>query len=181
MSATTDSQTLGQLADNSERLMQLFIRARAQLLDRARQDVDWADQLLISTLVRQGPMRAKDLAEQLQSDPSTVSRQVAQLVREGFLERLADAHDGRASLLRPTAKARRVVADRKQVRNAHFRRMLRHWDPADRERFAALLGRFVEDFEAYRQQLADNGWQLDRPAEQDGTSGRATGHSGQPA
>src|SRR3954453_9400041 len=118
--AAPQTDRISQLADNSARLMHLFARARAQLLAKARQDVDWAAQLLISTLVGQGPMRAKELAEQVQLDPSTVSRQVAQLVRDGFVERLADAHDGRASLLRPTAKAQRAVIERKQIRDEHF-------------------------------------------------------------
>jgi DNA-binding MarR family transcriptional regulator len=168
MTATYQAECVGQLADSSERLMHLFVRARAQLLDKARHDVDWAAQLLISTLVRQGPMRAKDLAEQVQSDPSTVSRQVAQLVRDGLVERLADAQDGRASLLRPTARARRMVTERKQIRNEHFQQMLADWDPADCERFATLLGRFADDFETYRGRLADSGWTLDRPDERAG-------------
>ena len=45
------------------------------------------------------------LAAAVHSDPSTVSRQVAALVRAGLIERQADPEDGRASVLVPTPVA----------------------------------------------------------------------------
>ena len=68
----------------------------------------------------EGPMRAGALAECLQSDPSTVSRQVAALVKDGLLERRADPADGRASLLVLTAKADAVLAEHDRIRLDYF-------------------------------------------------------------
>jgi DNA-binding MarR family transcriptional regulator len=57
---------------------------------------------LLALLVRQGPARSRDLAQAVCLDPSTVSRQVEQLVRAGHVVRTADPHDGRATLLQAT-------------------------------------------------------------------------------
>ncbi|WP_052457088.1 MULTISPECIES: MarR family winged helix-turn-helix transcriptional regulator [unclassified Streptomyces] len=152
------------LAEGVERLMNLFVRTRAHMLDKARHDVVWSAQLLMGTLVTHGPMRLKELAGLVQSDPSTVSRQVAQLVRDGFVERRADAVDGRASLLLATDKARQAVADRKQLRDLHYDRMLHTWNSHDRNQLSALLMRFIDDFETYKTALAGTDWTTVRPA-----------------
>ena len=126
--------------------MRTFNRARQQFLARARHNVEWSSQLLISAVVNDGPLRAGALAEMVQSDASTVSRQVAQLVKDGYLERRADPHDGRASLLVATAQGHELHRDHMQVRNEHFRRMLDQWSERDVRRFSALLHRFTDDF-----------------------------------
>ena len=60
--------------------------------------------ILLKTLVLNGPTRSSALAAAVHSDPSTVSRQVAALVRDGLLERQADQEDGRASLIAATVQ-----------------------------------------------------------------------------
>ncbi|MEW2544943.1 MarR family transcriptional regulator [Streptomyces sp. NPDC047002] len=166
--ATPDDSTrpdpTARLAEGMERLMHLFLKARQHMLDKARNDVDWSTFLLMGAVVAQGPLRVKELAELVQSDPSTVSRHVAQLVRDGFLERHADAVDGRASLLTATAKARDAVDERKQRRNRHYEQMLHSWDDAERGRLATLLDRFADDFQTYKTSLADSDWAPARPA-----------------
>lgn len=137
---------IDELATTFSRLMRTFNRARQQFLARARHNVEWSSQLLISTVVNEGPLRASALAELVQSDASTVSRQVAQLVKDGYLERRADPADGRASLLVATAQGRELHQDHMQVRNEHFQRMLDHWSERDVRRFSALLSRFTDDF-----------------------------------
>jgi DNA-binding MarR family transcriptional regulator len=146
------------LAEVVERLMHLFMKTRQQMLDKARQDVDWSTMLLLGALVSHGPMRVKELAGLVQSDPSTVSRHVAQLVRDGFLERHADADDGRASLLITTDKARQAVDRRKDQRDLHYEQMLHAWDGEDRKQLATLLDRFLDDFLTYKNTLAGPGW-----------------------
>jgi DNA-binding MarR family transcriptional regulator len=93
-------------------------------------------------------MRSGELAEHVQADPSTVSRQVAALVKEGLLERRADPEDGRASLLVLTEKAGEVLRRHDEIRNQHFAQMLSGWSERDLRRFAALMCRFTNDFEA---------------------------------
>ena len=139
-------QDIDELATTFSRLMRTFNRARQQFLARARHNVEWSSQLLISAVVNDGPLRAGALAEIVQSDASTVSRQVAQLVKDGYLERRADPDDGRASLLVATSQGRDLHRDHMQVRNEHFQRMLDQWSERDVRRFSALLQRFTDDF-----------------------------------
>ena len=63
------------------------------------------------------------------ADPSTVSRQVASLVKAGLVERQADPDDGRASILVPTelgrAKVREHSAAPRRDPEARHRRLVR--------------------------------------------------------
>jgi DNA-binding MarR family transcriptional regulator len=142
------------LADGIERLQHVLGRARAQSLDRARGDVEWSRLIAMKALVTHGPLRASALAELVRSDPSTVSRQVAQLVAEGYIERCSDPIDGRASVLIATAKAQRAVDEQRKVRDTHYQQMLAGWSTDDRDRLANLLTRFTDDFETYRDSVA---------------------------
>jgi len=137
-------------------LMRTFIRARRQFLAKAQHNVEWSAQLLISCVVNEAPVRASVLSEIIESDPSTVSRQVAQLVKDGYLERRADPDDGRASLLVPTERGLDLHREHLRVRNAHFARMLGEWDEGDLRQFSALLRRFTADYEKKRKTWFDD-------------------------
>ena len=97
-----------------------------------------------------GPMRSSVLADLVETDPSTVSRQVATLVRQGLLERRADQDDGRAVLLHPTAEAMLRHDQHLRLREAHYREMLAGWSAQDQRLFAELLARFTDSFDVYR-------------------------------
>jgi DNA-binding MarR family transcriptional regulator len=130
------------VADSLVSLVRSFQRARARLKD----DVEWSSQVLLRHLAA-GPMRAATLAETAQLDPSTVSRQVAALLKQGLLERTADPDDGRAALLTLTARARDVLAERDRWRLDQFARMLAGWQDSEVRQFAELFARFVGDFD----------------------------------
>jgi DNA-binding MarR family transcriptional regulator len=117
---------------------------RAQLLTLARDDVDWSAHLLITKVAVEGPIRLSALAEMVQSDPSTVSRQVAALVKEGYLERRADPEDGRASLLVVTELGEQLHAQHRRLRSEHYQRMLADWTDAECRSFADLMNRFAD-------------------------------------
>ncbi len=159
---------VAELAGSVTRLLHLFSRARARVLDSARYDVEWSAQVLLSTLVVHGPMRAGALADRLQSDPSTISRQIGALAREGMVERRADPEDGRASLLVATDKARAVHGHHLEDRKTHFRAMLADWDDHDCVQLATLVARFNDDFEKYKNTLAVERW--NRPTGREGRS-----------
>ncbi|MGQ0837176.1 MarR family winged helix-turn-helix transcriptional regulator [Actinokineospora sp.] len=111
--------------------------------------VDRSSIVLLKALAALGPSRSSVLAEAVHSDPSTVSRQVAGLVKDGLIERRADPGDGRASLLAVTDDG----LARLQAQRARFAlslaRMVSHWDPADIDRFVELFERFLADHENY--------------------------------
>lgn len=136
------------VADTFTRLMRTFIRTRTQVLAAAAHDVEWSAHLVLKALENEGPLRSSRVAEMLRSDPSTVSRQVAALVRDGLIERRADPEDGRACLLALTDKADDVLSRHDKIRHQHFDQMLANWNERDLHKFASLLERFTEDFEA---------------------------------
>lgn len=146
---------IAELASTVSHLMRTFARARQQFLAHARTNVEWSAQLLISAAVNEGPLRVSALAEIVQSDVSTVSRQVAPLVKDGYLERRADPTDGRASLLVATPQGLELHQEHLKVRNEHFRRMLDEWNERDVRRFSALLRRFTDDFSESRKAWFD--------------------------
>jgi DNA-binding MarR family transcriptional regulator len=135
------------VADNAVELIRSFNRVRARLLAAAAHDVEWSAHVVLRCVATEGPIRASALAEFIQSDPSTVSRQVAALVKEGLLERRSDPEDGRASLLVVTDRAQEVLAEHAEIRLNHFALMLHDWSGSDLRRFAAMLKQFNSDFE----------------------------------
>ncbi|HET8583833.1 MAG TPA: MarR family transcriptional regulator [Jatrophihabitans sp.] len=156
---------VAEVADNVAALMRSFGKARARLLAAAEHDVEWSAHMLLKILHNEGPMRAGAVAECLRSDPSTVSRQVASLVKDGLLERRSDPDDGRASLLVLTDKADAVLAEHDRIRNEHFAQMLDDWSDTDLHRFAALLQRFTRAHEA-----ANDNWISERVGARTGTA-----------
>jgi DNA-binding MarR family transcriptional regulator len=137
------------VADNISHLMRSFERAKQQYLAAAKHDLEWSSHVLISHLVLCGPIRASALAERVRSDPSTVSRQVAALVKDGLIERTADPDDGRACLLAATDKGRVAHRAHMRTRNEYFARMLAHWSERDCRRLAELLQRFTADYDEF--------------------------------
>jgi DNA-binding MarR family transcriptional regulator len=148
--------TADELADADElsgqliRLVKLIDRAHAQYQAEHPDAVERATFHLLVHLVKDGPRRAGALAEAVCSDPSTISRQVAQLVRLGFVERAADPDDGRASLLVATPEGRRVFEENRRLRNEKIAGVTADWTSEERRTLSSLLARFVGDFELHR-------------------------------
>jgi DNA-binding MarR family transcriptional regulator len=149
-------------------LMRTVRRSKARLLDAAGRDVDSASQVLLHTLAAEGPMRASALASSVQADLSTVSRQVTALVGHGLLERQADQHDGRATLLAVTSAGRDAVARHEQNRQAFFEAVLSGWTPAEMRQFAQQLERFTAAYDHVHA-----AWISERAPRQDETGGHA--------
>jgi DNA-binding MarR family transcriptional regulator len=142
--------------------MRTFTKARARMLAVAASDVEWSAHLLLKQIRTDGPTRAATLSDALHSDPSTVSRQVAALVKDGLLERRSDPADGRASLLALTPKAEVVLAEHDQIRLERFAEMLDGWTDTDLRHFAEMLSRFSDSYESahgnwFSEQLAEHG------------------------
>lgn len=115
----------------------------------SKQGFDRTAVILLKTLGECGPTRSSTLAAAVHSDPSTVSRQVASLVKDGLVERKADPEDGRASLLAATPAGLALLADRRRNMGLSMARMLMHWSPEELDRFVELFERFVADHEDY--------------------------------
>jgi DNA-binding MarR family transcriptional regulator len=96
-----------------------------------------------------GPLRVTDLAEVKQADPSTISRQTAQLVKAGLARREADPEDGRASRLAITEAGLDACRQLHEARQAWLRKVLSEW-PDDRvAAFTGLFEQFNSSVEAH--------------------------------
>jgi DNA-binding MarR family transcriptional regulator len=74
-------------------------------------------------------------------DKSTVSRQVANLVDLGLVDRAADPVDGRAQVLTPSAEGSARLARIREARRARWEADLNDWPAADVAALGELLGR----------------------------------------
>ncbi|MFI8567920.1 MarR family winged helix-turn-helix transcriptional regulator [Rhodococcus sp. NPDC078407] len=133
------------------RLQRLRERNIAQISSSG--GVDGAAYVCLFRLLRDGPMRSSELAAMVNSDPSTVSRQVAQLVERGHVERLPDERDGRAFVLAVTASGQEAAAEIQQRRTDNLGRVIEKWERSDRSALVALLDRFLTDYESIRPDL----------------------------
>lgn len=149
MPSDADLALADELSGQLIRLLRLMERKQVQYQTEHPDAVERATYLLLVHLVKDGPRRAGELAEAVHSDPSTISRQVAHLVRLGLVERTADPEDGRATQLAATEEGRRVFEENRRVRIERIAEMLEEWPVGDRRQLAELLGRFATAFEGF--------------------------------
>jgi DNA-binding MarR family transcriptional regulator len=111
---------------------------------------------LLAKLVHFGPRRSGELATDLCTDPSTVSRQVATLVKQGLVERQADPEDGRASLLVPTAAGIERVDRHRRRRGQAIAPIVADWAAEDVSTLLELLRRYVAGLDEHRDVIVAN-------------------------
>ncbi|SEP81438.1 MarR family winged helix-turn-helix transcriptional regulator [Lentzea albida] len=137
-----------ELADRVGMAMVRLNKMHAQMSHQmAKQGMDKSAFVLLATLSGLGECRSSALAEAVLSDPSTVSRQVAALVKDGLVERHADPADGRASVLAVTEAGRTLIKNRRRQRNEAIELMFAEWPEEEFKLFAELFERFVQDYE----------------------------------
>jgi len=148
---------IGQAAEIADAMVSL-IHTYQNLKSRLANSLDpeVASLFLLVRLVKGGPKRAKELADQMCADQSTVSRQVAGLVKSGLVERQADPHDGRASILVPTELGIDRVREHFANRGQGVEPIIADWPDADREHFLRLLRKYNATLESKREQVIAN-------------------------
>jgi DNA-binding MarR family transcriptional regulator len=161
-----DRDAVQELSDQVVRLARASQAMRSHLGTRGNDRIEWAAYSLLFHLVHDGPKRSSALAEVACVDPSTVSRQVGDLVRAGLVERQPDPEDGRASLLVATAEGRAVHVAKQQRRLHVFSRIVEDWPDEDVASLSALLARFNDSFAARRAGLMDELMADVRPLEE---------------
>ncbi len=135
--------------NSADRLATALIRnlktmqAVRQSMPRPHPAVDPLSYPVLFTLCG-GPSRVGDLAADLHSDISTVSRQASSLAAHGLVDKGADPDDGRAQLLR-LSPAGQELLDRVRVERARmFAELLHDWDDDDVARFTTYLDRLSD-------------------------------------
>ncbi|MEP6561944.1 MAG: MarR family winged helix-turn-helix transcriptional regulator [Nakamurella sp.] len=116
-------------------------------------EADHSPMFLLVKLAVHGPRRASDLAELVCADPSTVSRQVASLVKGGLLERRADPDDGRASILVPTELGRARASEYGRRSAASMKPIVADWSAQDRIDLLRLVRQYTEGIEQHREEI----------------------------
>lgn len=142
--AETPTHVLG---DELIRLTKLLAVVRSQSL-RPHPDVDPMAYALLFRLV-DGGVRVSELADQLHSDVSTVSRQVTHLTRYGFIAKGRDPDDGRAQLLELTESGVEMLAALRQARDAWLGEVVQDWTTDDLTLLSTGLARLADDVEAH--------------------------------
>jgi len=135
------------LADELVRFFRLGARCKG-VLNSGDLGAEFSALMLLLPLRDIGPMRVTDLAEVKQADPSTISRQVAQLVKAGLARREADPGDGRASRLALTDAGQSACKQMREARQALIGETLSHWPASRVATFADLFEDFNSSVEA---------------------------------
>ncbi|WP_205353818.1 MarR family winged helix-turn-helix transcriptional regulator [Embleya scabrispora] len=117
-------------------------RRHRELARRAGGELTRGEAQTLTRVVKFGPVRASALAELLDSDRSTTSRQVDVLVRGGLVERSVDPTDGRAHLLRATRRGRRLADGIRAQWAGLMSEVLTDWPAEKVDRLADLLAEF---------------------------------------
>lgn len=107
-------------------------------------DLERAAYVLLGRIVSDGPARLSALAEDLNLDLSTISRQVAALEHAGLVARTTDSADRRASVIAATAAGDDVFTRNRAIWHAALHDLLSDWTPEERSEFARLFTSFNE-------------------------------------
>lgn len=104
---------------------------------------------VLGTLAHCGPSRLTTIAERCGFDPSTVSRQVADLEKAGLLEREVDPEDRRAILLKASTGGRQLLGRLERGRRKRIEQLLTGWNTEEIATFGQLFGRLNQATEKY--------------------------------
>lgn len=119
-----------------------------RVAEQAGVAVERAGYGVLRGVAEHGPVRLTDLARQLGVDPSTASRHVKALERQGLVVRDGDPGDGRVARLALTAGGAAALERLRVVRHRLFAEILVDWPAEDRAALAPLLARLARDLVA---------------------------------
>ncbi|WP_345609845.1 MarR family winged helix-turn-helix transcriptional regulator [Pseudonocardia adelaidensis] len=111
--------------------------------------------LQILGLVRKAerPLSVKELAEAMQVEGPHATRQVQRLVGRGLLEKTVDPGDRRVARLSPTPEGVELIDRYHAVIKNWMREAVAGWPAEDRQQVCRLVTRWVDDIEAYFDEL----------------------------
>ncbi|WP_411842549.1 MarR family winged helix-turn-helix transcriptional regulator [Salinicoccus sp. HZC-1] len=106
------------------------------------QNLRRASYFILLIISDKGPMSVKDMAKHLHLDISTISRQAADLLKKGLLEKKPSETDRRSYSYEITEKGWEILASNREGRQDRFQKMIDRWDEGEIEEFARLLRNF---------------------------------------
>ena len=108
-----------------------MLTARRLRAASAEEGLSPAQSGVLATLVRQGPMRAGDLAAAESVNPTMLSRILAHLEGRGLIERGTDPEDARSTVAGATASGKRLIGRLRARRATVLRERLDELTPGE--------------------------------------------------
>jgi DNA-binding MarR family transcriptional regulator len=143
-----DDAALGTIETQVAMLMRLG-EATRRSSPRPHRALDRAAYVILRSLQEAGPQNVSAVAERLNLDGSTVTRQVGALHRDALVERSADPDDGRGTVIAATAKGLAQVEAVSLARRELYAIVLKDWTSDERRDLAITLERLTRDMDAY--------------------------------
>jgi DNA-binding MarR family transcriptional regulator len=113
--------------------------------------VDRAGYWLMIRVSEQSPIRLSELADAVELDLSTVSRQMSDLVSKGLVTKVPDPHDGRASLLSLSDRGAAVLESVSEARRQVLAEVTADWSEEERTALAVGLVRLAAGLQATKE------------------------------
>jgi DNA-binding MarR family transcriptional regulator len=96
----------------------------------------------LEQLVLHGSISMGDLADALRVDPSTATRAIQRLIKDGLAEKVSHDGDGRVVFVAPSERGRMIHARVVDQRRTLVFAIVEQFEPEERELIAASLERF---------------------------------------
>ena len=127
-----------------QELFTLFRRSQAIHVTTRSGDIhlDRSSYGILCLLDDAGPQRLGAIASRFRLDPSTITRQVQTVVREGLTAKTVDPADRRATLLELTDAGRETIRQARSHRRQMLDAILADWSEEQRRQFLDALTRF---------------------------------------
>lgn len=119
--------------------------AGAEVLEQGQMDT-------LDLLAQRPRWRMSELADALRVDPSTATRAVQRLERDGLAARTPGDDDGRVVIVAITTAGTERHAEVAERRGRLMAHLLGHYRPDEREQLAEMLERFVGAIDAFVRQ-----------------------------
>ncbi|MFG1608440.1 MarR family winged helix-turn-helix transcriptional regulator [Actinoplanes sp. NPDC049265] len=140
---------LGTIETQVAMLMRLGEATRRATDLKPHRALDRSAYVILRHLEAAGPLNVSALADRLNLDGSTVTRQVTALENDALVERRRDPNDGRGTVIAATDRGLEQMEAVRVARRGVYDRVLRNWDADDRAALATALSRFNESLEQY--------------------------------
>jgi DNA-binding MarR family transcriptional regulator len=142
-------RVLGTIETQIAFLMRLGEASRRATTLKPHRALDRAAYVILRHLQQDGPQNVSAIADRLNLDGSTVTRQVTALQQDGLIERKADPRDGRGTVIEPTALGLKQVDTVRAARRELYDNVLADWSGDDRAELATMLERLTQALDTY--------------------------------
>ncbi len=128
------------ISEIAARLRLAITRTARRLRQEAGTDLTPSQTAALATIDLHGPLTPSELAAIERVQRPTATRIVARLEQDGLLDRAADPHDGRSSIVSATPRGRALIARLRTRKNAYLAKRLRTLDDDDVATLARAAG-----------------------------------------